>query len=142
MPTTSELQRVAQAVYNTELKSMCSAVNRERNILYPDIHSTQTSGSVIIEMASENIYKQGHSMTCTLIDKVFMEHVNAISEKPARTSLWSEDPFIVVGKRLAKKQNLVKHLGWTPEQTMEVRMSLSTFEDDWNAPGMDAYDDL
>lgn len=138
----TELQLVTQAVYNTEFKSLCLSVNRGLNFLYQDRDSSQTSGSAIIAMTSENKYKQGHSTMCTLTDKIFMERALAIPKKDVRTSLWLEDPFILVGKRLAKKQNLVKNLEWTPEQTMEVRLSLSTFEDDWNAQGMEAYDEL
>ena len=33
-------------------------------------------------------------------------------------------------------------LGLTEEQTRELRARLSSFEEDWNAPGMEAYDDI
>jgi hypothetical protein len=33
-------------------------------------------------------------------------------------------------------------LGWSLEQALETRMRLRTFEEDWNVPGMEAYDDL
>lgn len=32
--------------------------------------------------------------------------------------------------------------GITPEQAAEMRNRLISFEEDWNAPGMEAYDDL
>jgi len=32
--------------------------------------------------------------------------------------------------------------GLTREDASDLRARLSTFEDDWNAPGMEAYDDL
>lgn len=32
--------------------------------------------------------------------------------------------------------------GWTREEALDTRRRLAPFEDDWNAPGMDAYDDL
>ena len=32
--------------------------------------------------------------------------------------------------------------GWTQEEARSIRARLSSFEDDWNAPGMDAYDRL
>jgi DNA-binding protein HU-beta len=32
--------------------------------------------------------------------------------------------------------------GLTREEASDLRVRLTTFEDDWNAPGMDAYDDL
>jgi len=34
----------------------------------------------------------------------------------------------------------VAELGWTKEQAGRVRSALGTFQDDWNAPGMDLYD--
>lgn len=36
----------------------------------------------------------------------------------------------------------VSDLGWTREQTLDTRTRLCAFEDDWDAPGMDAYDGL
>jgi len=36
----------------------------------------------------------------------------------------------------------VAGLGWTKEQAGRVRSALATFEDDWNAPGMELYDAL
>ena len=32
--------------------------------------------------------------------------------------------------------------GLTSEEAFDLRIRLSTFEDDWDAPGMEAYDDL
>jgi hypothetical protein len=32
--------------------------------------------------------------------------------------------------------------GLTRKQAFDLRARLSTFENDWNAPGMEAYDDL
>ena len=31
-------------------------------------------------------------------------------------------------------------LGWTREEALDTRIRLRSFEDDWNAPGMDSYD--
>ena len=33
-------------------------------------------------------------------------------------------------------------LGWSREQAAAVRAQLASFEEDWNAPGMEAYDEL
>lgn len=38
--------------------------------------------------------------------------------------------------------HLVSELGWTPEQAAQIRASLQSFDEDWNAPGMEAYDRL
>jgi hypothetical protein len=37
---------------------------------------------------------------------------------------------------------LTEDLGWTPEQVMEARSHLLSFEEDWKAPGMEIYDEL
>ncbi len=36
----------------------------------------------------------------------------------------------------------IQELGWTEEQTAEIRHRLAAFEEDWDAPGMEIYDDL
>lgn len=37
---------------------------------------------------------------------------------------------------------LVANLGWSAEEAKETRARLAALEEDWDAPGMDAYDDL
>ena len=41
-------------------------------------------------------------------------------------------------------QNVVRpsDLGWDRQQTLETRFKLSSFEEDWLFPGMEAYDNL
>jgi hypothetical protein len=36
----------------------------------------------------------------------------------------------------------VANLGWSMEEVIETRMRLRVFEEDWDAPGMEAYDAL
>ena len=36
----------------------------------------------------------------------------------------------------------IKEIGWSREEALETRARLATFEEDWNAPGMKAYDEL
>lgn len=36
----------------------------------------------------------------------------------------------------------VARLGWTKEQAGRVRSALGTFQDNWNAPGMELYDTI
>jgi len=42
----------------------------------------------------------------------------------------------------AKSSLRVADLGWTQRQAAETRARLANFEEDWDAPGMDGYDDL
>lgn len=39
-------------------------------------------------------------------------------------------------------RNSIASLGWTPVETLETHLRLRNFEDDWDYPGMEAYDDL
>lgn len=42
-----------------------------------------------------------------------------------------------------EKQSLrVADLGWTPAQAADTRARLASFAEDWDAPGMEGYDDL
>lgn len=36
----------------------------------------------------------------------------------------------------------IADLGWTPAEALETHLRLRAFAEDWDAPGMDAYDDL
>lgn len=40
------------------------------------------------------------------------------------------------------KGHSIKELGWTREQARATYYKLKPFEEDWNAPGMELYDDL
>ena len=46
------------------------------------------------------------------------------------------------GAGAAESPRRLAALGWTPEQAALVRSQLASFEEDWNAPGMEAYDQL
>lgn len=48
----------------------------------------------------------------------------------------------VVTIRTATNRMLLDDLGWSREQVLETRMRLRTFEEDWDAPGMEDYDEL
>ena len=37
---------------------------------------------------------------------------------------------------------LIQELGWTREQATAIRYRLAAFREDWEAPGMEIYDDL
>lgn len=41
-----------------------------------------------------------------------------------------------------KKQLLLCDLEWTKAETEETYYRFMSFKDDWDAPGMDAYDEL
>ncbi len=41
-----------------------------------------------------------------------------------------------------QKQLLIRDLEWTRAETEETLYRFISFKDDWDAPGMEAYDDL
>jgi len=63
-------------------------------------------------------------------------------------SALAEDPWLVEGRSDTRtfdvkgRRLLISDLGWTNEDVLETRARLKGFEDDWNAPGMEAYDGL
>ena len=59
-------------------------------------------------------------------------------ENVATTAPPSPDQVAAAGTR----QLLISDLGWSQEEALETRMRLRAFEEDWNAPGMEAYDSL
>ena len=42
----------------------------------------------------------------------------------------------------SKKQLLTSDLGWTAAEIAETHYRLIAFKEDWDAPGMEAYDEL
>ena len=42
----------------------------------------------------------------------------------------------------SKKQLLISDLGWTAAEIAETYYRLMSFKEDWDAPGMEAYDEL
>lgn len=42
----------------------------------------------------------------------------------------------------APRPALLSELGWSPEQVVDTRQRFRTFEEDWDAPGMEVYDDM
>lgn len=50
--------------------------------------------------------------------------------------------MVIVVQPLTAAATTVGGLGWTREQADETRARLKSFEEDWNAPGMEAYDAL
>lgn len=69
----------------------------------------------------------------------------AVSSVTAMTDPWLTEQMsrdAVVTIRTAENRMLIDHLGWSREQALETRMRLRTFEEDWDAPGMEGYDEL
>jgi len=52
------------------------------------------------------------------------------------------DFVLFLKQRLPQQGITLEQAGLTREQAVNLRARLKTFEDDWNAPGMEAYDEL
>jgi len=46
------------------------------------------------------------------------------------------------GQASSHRPLLISDLGWTQSQALEARVRLTAFEEDWDAPGMELYDQL
>jgi hypothetical protein len=55
-------------------------------------------------------------------------------------SIQSETPQVSTMKQPTPVKHLIQELGWTEEQTAEIRHRLASFEEYWDAPGMEIYD--
>jgi len=56
--------------------------------------------------------------------------------------LESRGMFDAAASWTATKGLPIRDLGWSREEALETRMRLRAFEEDWDAPGMDVYDEL
>lgn len=67
------------------------------------------------------------------------------STTTSMSDLWSIEQSIrdaVATVSTAANKMLIHNLGWTGEQAIETRLRLLAFEEDWDAPGMEIYDEL
>lgn len=64
-------------------------------------------------------------------------------QAPADLQPGTVEVVVVVGAAASPpRAETVTDLGWTPDEAAETRARLASFADDWNAPGMEVYDDV
>lgn len=61
---------------------------------------------------------------------------------PQEKSIEVFDFVMFLKERLPKQGITLEQAGLIREQAVNLRARLKTFKDDWNAPGMEAYDEL
>ena len=49
---------------------------------------------------------------------------------------------VEAGKKSKKRRLLIRDLGWSRKEALETHYRLESFKEDWDAPGMEAYDEL
>ena len=66
------------------------------------------------------------------------------SSASSGTDPWAEDLGTLVVTRAVDLcgRPTLQDLGWTQTEALEIRMRLKSFEEDWEFPGMQAYDEL
>jgi len=83
------------------------------------------------------------------LGRMYLDRMTSPDEsRSTSTSFGAEDLYDrLLGDRteivwVQKSGHLIEELGWTREEAAEVRSRLLSFAAGWDAPGMEAYDDL
>ena len=78
-----------------------------------------------------------------------VQQIQATAELPAPTyleMLGKGFPYMLGNSRTIITQLAnpprIEQLGWSAVETLETHLRLQNFAEDWDAPGMEAYDDL
>lgn len=83
-----------------------------------------------------------------LIDLLKLRHASLCQRTMSTSEIFAADGWIIDGCTEVKtfpetkKPLLISDLGWTREQALETYLHFRTFREDWEAPGMEAYDEL
>lgn len=96
----------------------------------PNIH-----GKLFLYEDLSDQSSNGHKNLNNLMIVIIGEHKNRYTE--IRSYQSKETPTFIPLIKLS-----LKNLGWTLEETIDARNRLSSFEEDWEAPGMELYDEL
>lgn len=70
------------------------------------------------------------------------ELISRVRELLAMAPLDARSTSVYVLTQAAPGSRSIAELGWSKEDAWRVRQSMASFAEDWDAPGMDAYDDL
>jgi len=65
-----------------------------------------------------------------------------VERKTMSSDLRIDEEILTIARLRQGTPLLIADLNWTAEEALEIRSRLATFEDDWNAPGMELYDEL
>lgn len=74
-----------------------------------------------------------------------MSHEDLVTIKAfliALESLDQPDLGVITVEQAAPAKHSIQELGWTREQAAAIRYRLVSFGEDWEAPGVEVYDDL
>jgi hypothetical protein len=112
------------------------------------IDSTQSSEIAIPWLNWEFLPEQSRVNKLTLLSRYQGYSVRAGAsslssiQDPWQPNHGEETTAHHVGRSRHKNRLLLSDLGWSQDTAAEVYQRLHHFEEDWNAPGMDAYDEL
>jgi len=65
-----------------------------------------------------------------------------VKRKTMSSDLRIDEEILTIARLRQGTPLFIADLNWTTEEALEIRSHLATFEDDWNAPGMELYDEL
>jgi len=66
----------------------------------------------------------------------------SFEKKSIDSSSWVNEDILRLAKHGQSPHLLIADLGWTVQEAWETRTRLIAFEEDWNVPGMELYDEL
>jgi hypothetical protein len=66
----------------------------------------------------------------------------SFEKKSIDSSSWVNEDILRLAKHRQSPHLLIVDLGWTVQEAWETRTRLIGFEEDWNVPGMELYDEL
>lgn len=68
--------------------------------------------------------------------------INTLSAQIVDTETRVNEEILELVRHEQSQKLLIADIGWTREEAQETRARLASFEEDWNAPGMELYDAL
>ena len=70
------------------------------------------------------------------------QHVEEIKGEVTDTSPQVDEDILQSMRQLEYPPKLVADIGWSQVEAFETRARLAAFKEDWDAPGMEGYDEL
>lgn len=123
-----------------------------RNLIGIDVYSsasfntnnyTSVSSDTALQELAEDLQNLIRKFPKTQLDWLHLCELSteALQKKPDSNPKIDEE-MLAVARLRQRPPLLIADLGWTLQEALETRSRLASFEEDWNAAGMELYDEL